>query len=76
MLKSHAREKSGSRDMGQNALGESDCRIFKSAISHEQSDEKAWFCWYRFMDIKSWLKNMGMGMVKNGYDHSSLRTVK
>ena len=31
--------------MGQNALGQSDCRIFKSAISLEQNDDKAYiFC--------------------------------
>ena len=56
-------EKSGSWAMGQNALGQSDCRIFKSTTSLEQDDEKAWFfaCWYRFMKITSWLKNIGVG---------------
>ena len=49
---------SGSWDMGQNALGQSDCRILKSTRSLEQSDEKAWFfvSWCKFMKIKSWLK--------------------
>ena len=28
---------------GQNARAQSDCRFFKSAISPEQNDEKAWF---------------------------------
>ena len=28
--------------MGQNGLGQSDYRIFKSTISLEQNDEKAW----------------------------------
>ena len=28
------------------------------------------------MEIKSWLKNIGVGIVKNGCDHSSLRTLK
>ena len=49
--------------MGQNALGQSGCRIFKLTLSPEQKDEKAWFfaCWYRSMEIKSWLKNIGGG---------------
>ena len=64
--------------MGQNALDQSDYRIFKSTITLEQYDEKAWFfaCWYRFMENRSWLKNIGVGMVKNGCDHSVLRTLK
>ena len=64
--------------MGQNALDQSDCRIFKLTILLEQNDEKVWFfvCWCRFMEIKSWLKNTGVGMVKNGIDHSGLRTIK
>ena len=64
--------------MGQNALGQSDYRIFKSTISLEQNDEKAWFfaCWYRFMENRNWLKNIGVGVVKNGCGHSVLRTLK
>ena len=52
--KSHTWGKSGSWDMAQNAFSQSDCRIFKLAISLEQIDEKAWFfaCWYRFKEIK------------------------
>ena len=44
----------------------------------EQNDEKAWFfaCRYRFMEMKSWLKNVGVGMVKNVYGYSSLVTQK
>ena len=40
--------------------------------SLEQKDEKAWFfaCWYKFIEIKSWLKNIGMGVVINGCAHS------
>ena len=40
-------------DMGQNALGQSDSRIFKMMISPEYKDENAWFfaCWYRLMEI-------------------------
>ena len=45
--------KSGSWDMGQNALGHLDCRIFVSTISLEQCEEKVWFfaCWYKFIKI-------------------------
>ena len=56
-------EKSGSWDMGQNALSQPDCRIFKSTISLEQNNEKTW-CFafsYKFIEIKSWLKNIGVG---------------
>ena len=69
--------KSGSCDMGQNALGQSDCRIFKLIIFPEHKDEKAWLfaCWYRLMDIKSWLENIGVSMVKNGCGHSGLKTL-
>ena len=78
MHKSHTWEKSGSWDMGQNVLGQSDCRIFKSTVSLEQNDEKAWFftCWCRFVEIKSWSKNILVGMVKNEYGYSGLRTLK
>ena len=64
--------------MGQNALDQSDCSIFKLTISLEQNDEKAWILayWCRFIEIKSWLKNISMGVVKNGCDHSGLRTLK
>ena len=71
-------EKASSWDMGQNALGQLDCRIFKSTIFPGQNYEKAKFCacWHRFMIIKIWLKNIGVSMVKNGWGHSSLRTLK
>ena len=76
--KSHIWEKSGSWDMDQNALGQSDCRIFKSTISLEQIDKKTWFfaCWYRFMEIKSWLKNIEVGVVKSMCGHLRVRTLK
>ena len=37
-------------------------------MSLEQNDEKACFFayWYSFMEIKSWLENIGVGVVKNG----------
>ena len=43
-------------EMGQNGLGQLDCRIFKLTIYAEHKDEKARFfaCWYRLMEIKSW----------------------
>ena len=64
--------------MGQNILGQSDCRIFESAISLEQNNEKARFfvCWYIFIEIKSWLKNIRVGVVLNGCAHSDYRTWK
>ena len=71
-------ERTASWDMGQNALGQSDCSIFKVTLSPEHNDGEVRFfgCWYRFMEIKSWLKNIGVGMVKNGWSHSGLRTLK
>ena len=78
MLKSHTWEKSGSWDMGQTALNQSDGIIFKLTISLKQNDEKAWFFvyWCRFIEIKSWSKNSSMGMVKNGCGHFGLRALK
>ena len=71
-------ENFGSWDMCQNVLGQSDCRIFKSTISLEQNGEKVWFfaCWYKFIEIKSWLKNIGMSMVINVCSHSGCRYLK
>ena len=55
-----------------------DCSIFKLAISLEQNDEKAWFFtyWCSFVEIKRWLKNVGVGTVKNVCGHSDFRTLK
>ena len=33
-------------------------------------------CSYRLIEIKSWLKNIGVGLVKSGCDHSGVRTLK
>ena len=57
-----------SRDMRQNALGQSDSRIFKSTISLEKNDEKTcvFSYWYKFMEIKDWSKNIRVGMIKMG----------
>ena len=70
-------EKSGSWDMGKNVLGQLDCRIFKSTVSLEQNNERAYFfaCWYIFMEIKSSLENIEVGMVKNRCGQSGHRTL-
>ena len=62
----------------QNALGQSDCKIFKSNTSLEQNDEIAWFFtfWYKFMKIESWSENIAVSLVKNGGGHSGQRTLK
>ena len=73
MYKSHFCENSGSWDMDQNSLGQWDGRILKLAISLEQNEENAWlFAWrYKFIESKSWLKNIGVGVVINGCVYSS-----
>ena len=64
--------------MDQNALCQSDCRIFKLTISPEENDEKAWFFayWFKLMEIKSCLKNVGVGVVKSGCGLSCQSTLK
>ena len=75
--KSHTSEKSGFWDMGQNALGQLVCRIFKSTISLKRNI-KNWFFpyWYRIMEVESWFKNIGVSVVKNVGGHFSLRMLK
>ena len=55
---------SGSWDIGQNVLDQSDHSIFKSNISLEQNNEKTWLfaCWYKFIEIKTWMKSIGVGV--------------
>ena len=50
----------------------------QSTISLEQICEIAWFfaCWYKFNQIKSWLQNFWMGVVKNGCSQSGHDTLK
>ena len=62
----------------QNALAQSNSRIFISTLSLKQNDEKAWFfaCWCKFMETESWLRNIGMDVVRNECDHSGVRTQK
>ena len=76
--KSYIWEKSCSWDIGENALSQSGCRIFKSFISSEQIDETASFlaCGYKRKKVKSWLKIFWSGMVKNEVDQSGLWTLK
>ena len=64
--------------MDQNVLNQSDCSIFKLTMSLEQKDEKGWFFayWCRFIKVKSYLENIGMGMVKNGCGYSGLKALK
>ena len=72
---SHIWEKSGFWDIGQNGIGQSDCRVLKWTLTLEQSHEKAWFfvSSYKFIEIKSWLKNIGVGVVIRGSIHSGHR---
>ena len=76
--KSYTWEKCSFWDMGQNALKQSNCSIFKLTVSLEQNDEKAWIFayWRRFIEIKNWLKNIDVGVVRNSCGHSGLRTLK
>ena len=48
--------------LGQNVLGQSDCRIFLSNISPEQNNVVAWFfaCWYKSGYNWLYLKNESM----------------
>ena len=71
-------EKFGFWDMCQNVFGQSDCRIFKEILSLERKDKKAWCfaCGYKFIEVKSRSKNIGIVLVINGYAHSGLRNRK
>ena len=74
--KSHIWENFSSWDMGQNVLNQ----ISGFLINHvfTKISEIAWFfaCWYKFTEIKSWLKNFGVGMVRNGCGQSGHGTLK
>ena len=76
--KSFIWEKSCSWDIGQNALRQSNCMIFKRTISPKQINETTSFlaCLYKFTKIKSGLKIFWLGMVKNGYGQSGLWALK
>ena len=62
--------------MGQNALGRSNCSIFKSTISLMMKKLDFLACWYKFIEIKSWLKNIEVGMFINGCAHSGCMNLK
>ena len=76
--KSHFWEKSSPWEMGKNALGQSDCRIFKSTMYTEQNDQINWCsaCQCKFKKNKSWLKSFLCSCSKTGYDQSGHRTLK
>ena len=78
LQKSYISEKPCSWDIGQNALSQSDCRIFKSIIFPEEINETASFlaCWYKFTKIKSWSNIFCLVVVKNGDGQSGLWTLK
>ena len=58
--------------MGQNALGQSDCRIFKLIISPEQNDEKAWFL---HVDTDSWKLKVGWKILGWGWSKMGVATL-
>ena len=66
--RSHIWKKSGFWDMGQNALGQSNCRIFKSALSLEQNMKWADFfaCWWYKWKLKFDWKILGWTSTKMG----------
>ena len=47
-------------------------------MSQEWTDGINWFLtfWYKFMQIKRWLKIFGVGVVKNGCNQSDDGTLK
>ena len=77
LYKSHIWENSGSWDMGQNVLSQSDCRFFNQPYLQNKSII-AWFFayWYKFTWIKSWSKKFWVDMVGNGCGQSGHGTLK
>ena len=51
-------------DTRHNVISQSNWRFLKLTVSLEQNDEIAWFLDFKFIKIKSWLKNFWMGIVK------------
>ena len=64
--------------MGQNAVCQSDCSVFKWTKSLEQINEIAWFfaCWYQFKKNKFWSITFLVGMAKNECGQSGYETLK
>ena len=58
-------------------FSQSDCKIFKSAISPEQMDETVSYfeCWCKFSKIKSWSIFLWLVMIKNECGQSGLWTL-
>ena len=50
--------------MAQNALGQSDNQIFKSMISLEQNDEKAWFSIEKYWGGQSVLRTLKLAVCQ------------
>ena len=71
LQKSPIWEKSRSWDMGQNALVLAN--QFAGFLNQLYLQNKMM---NKFMEIKSWLKKIGVGVVKNGSGHSGQRTLK
>ena len=78
LQKSHIWEKSDSWDMGQNALGQSYYRIFKSnCISWAKLWKSLIFCMFiQIHQNYKLIENYWNGLVKNGCGYSVLRTLK
>ena len=74
LLKNRIWERSSSWCMGQNGLGQSDCRIFKSIVSLEQYDEIASFLHLHTNSGKLMLmENFGGICVKIVCGHKTLK---
>ena len=64
--------------MSKNGYGQSGLWALKLSVSEECTYEISRFFarWYRFIQIKSYLKIFGAGMVKNGCGQSGEGTLK
>ena len=64
--------------MVKNACGQYGLWTLNMIVSQEGTDTINWFfaCWYKFMQIKMWLKIFGTGMVKSGCGQSGDGTLK
>ena len=61
-----------------NGYGQSGLWTLKFTVSQEWTDGINWFfaCWYKFMQIKRWLKILEVSLIKNGCGQSYERTLK
>ena len=60
--------------MGQNALCQSDCSIFKRTKSPEEINKIAWF--FACQEMKFWSIIFWLEMAKNGCSQSGYETLK